>query len=72
MKGLIEELPEDNPEKFFLLESLGPGSVDGMIELVVKASKNELTINHVVAVSNACLPTLFKYINTKCAGGRKD
>ena len=72
MKSLIEELPEDKPEKFFLLESLGSGSVDGMIELVVKASKNELTINHVVAVSNACLPTLFKYINTKCAGGRKD
>tara|TARA_Y100000389_G_scaffold205036_1_gene262268 strand:+ start:6702 stop:7136 length:435 start_codon:yes stop_codon:yes gene_type:complete len=71
MKGLIEELPEDNPEKILLLESLKSGSVDGMIELVVAASKNELTINHVVTVSKVCLPNLFKYINTKCASRSK-
>ena len=71
MKGLVEELPENNPEKIFLLESLESGSVDGMIELVVAASKNELTINHVATVSKACLPTLSKYISTKCASRRK-
>ena len=71
MKSLVEELPEDNPEKILLLESLKSGSVDGMIELVVAASKNKLTINHVVNVSKVCLPDLFKYINTKCASRSK-
>ena len=44
MKSLVEELPEGNKEKIFLLESFDSGSVDGTIELVVAASKNELTL----------------------------
>ena len=71
IKTIVEELPENNPEKIFLLESLDLGSVDGTIELVVAASKNELTINHVVAVSKACLPTLLDYISTRCGSRRK-
>ena len=71
IKTIVEELPEDNPEKTFLAESITSGSIDGTIELVVAASKNELTINHVVAVSKACLPTLLDYISTRCGSRRK-
>ena len=71
MKSLVEELPEKNKEKIFLLESLDSGSVEGTIELVVAASKNELTINHVVEITKACLPTLLDYISAKCGSRRK-
>ncbi len=71
IKTLVEELPENYPEKTFLVESITSGTIDGTIELVVAASKNELTINQVVAVSNACLPTLFDYISTRCGSRRK-
>lgn len=71
IKTIVEELPEDNPEKTFLLESLESGSVDGIIELVVAVSKNEFTINHVVAVSKVCLPNLLDYISTRCGSRRK-
>lgn len=71
IKTIVEELPEDNPEKTFLLESLESGSVDGIIELVVAVSKNEFTINHAVAVSKVCLPTLLDYISTRCGSRRK-
>lgn len=68
---IVEELPENNPEKTFLVDSITSGSIDGTIELVVAASKNELTINHVVEVSKACLPTLLDYISTRCGSRRK-
>ena len=71
MKSLVEELPEGNKEKIFLLESFDSGSVDGTIELVVAASKNELTINHVVEITKACLPTLLDYISVRCGSRRK-
>ena len=71
MKSLVEELPEGNKEKIFLLESFDSGSVDGTIELVVAASKNELTINHVVEISKACLPTILDYISARCGSRRK-
>tara|TARA_B100000902_G_C27028971_1_gene773433 strand:+ start:171 stop:587 length:417 start_codon:yes stop_codon:yes gene_type:complete len=71
MKSLVIDLPENNPEKKFLLDSLDSGSVDGTIELVVAASKNELTINHVVEVSKACLPRLLDYVVTRCGSRQK-
>ena len=71
IKTIVEELPENNPEKTFLVDSITSGSIDGTIELVVAASKNELTINHVVGVSKACLPTLLDYISTRCGSRRK-
>jgi len=71
IKTIVEELPENNPEKTFLVDSITSGSIDGTIELVVAASKNELTINHVVGVSKACLPTILDYISTRCGSRQK-
>ena len=71
IKTLFDELPEANPEKTFLVESISSGSVDGTIELVIAATKNELTINHVLAVTKACLPTLLDYISARCGSRRK-
>ncbi len=71
IKTLFDELPQANPEKTFLVESISSGSVDGTIELIIAATKNELTINHVLNVTKACLPTLLDYISTRCGSRRK-
>lgn len=53
MKDLVESMSQSS-EKEFILELIHNGTVSNMIDLVVMASRGEININKVVAVSNNC------------------
>jgi hypothetical protein len=53
MTELVESMSQSS-EKEFVLELIHNGTVSNMIDLVVMASRGEININKVVAVSNNC------------------
>jgi len=62
---LIGELPESE-ERTFMQQMIGSGGVEETIELVIDASKGNLSINQVAEVAvNNCLTPCFNYISSK-------
>jgi hypothetical protein len=53
MTDLVETIPQGG-EKEFILELLHNGTISNMIDLVVLASRGEVNINKVIAVSSNC------------------
>lgn len=64
IKDLVNELPESS-EKIFIQDTLSNGLISNTIDLIVSASKGELSINVVEEVVKSCVPSCFKYIKSK-------
>ena len=64
IKVLVNELSESG-EKTFILETINNGIVSNTIDLIVAATKGELSINTVKEVAVSCIPSCFQYIKSK-------
>jgi hypothetical protein len=63
---LVDELPETS-ETDMIKEMITNGLISNIIDLIVGASKGELSINIVEDVATTCIPSCFKYIQSKIA-----
>lgn len=53
MRDLVEFIPQSD-EKEFIMELIHNGTISNMIDLVVMASRGEVNVNKVIAVSSNC------------------
>lgn len=64
IKVLVNELPKSS-EKTFIQETINNGLVSNTIDLIITATKGELSINTVKEVAVSCIPSCFQYIKSK-------
>lgn len=65
---IIEKAPEG--EKEWLLEAIKDDAMDGIIDLVIAASKNEVNLNQGKEVGKKCAPCLLRVFNRRAQRNR--
>ena len=66
ISDLINELPESN-EKTFLRQTMDTGGIEDTIELIVQATRGEISVNQVAEIAaKHCFAPCVDYIKSKC------